>query len=83
LADESVGRSDGVRYRVLLAIDGINYNNLLDKQVSGNLWETATFDIHTYIHQDLKIKLVSSSNGNNNYDWLQITLDLFPLVNLN
>ena len=82
LADEVVGRSDGVRYTILLSMDGKNFINLLEKEINGNLWETATIDLRPYLHHDLQIELVSSSKGNDSFDWLQLTLDLFSLVTL-
>jgi hypothetical protein len=63
-------------------MDGKNYINLLEKEINGALWETATIDLRAYLQHDLKIKLVSSSKGNDSFDWLQLTLDLFSLVTL-
>jgi tetratricopeptide (TPR) repeat protein len=80
LADEAVGRSNGVRYTVALSTDGKTYTNLLEKDVSRNTWDTATIDLHAYLHQALKVRLVSSSKSNDSYDWLQITLELLSLA---
>jgi hypothetical protein len=82
LADAAIGRSDGVRYIISLSTDGKNYTNLLDQEISSNLWETKSIDLRAYFHQNLKLKLVSSSEGNNSFDWLQLTLDLYSHVNL-
>jgi tetratricopeptide (TPR) repeat protein len=77
LADEAVGRSDGVDYAVTVSTDGgRTYASLLEVEVSQNIWDTATFDLSAYLNRDLTLKLVSSSRGSEDYDWLQVTLDL-------
>jgi hypothetical protein len=81
LADEAVGKSNGVRYTIALSTDGKTYTNLLEKDVSSNSWDTATIDLHAYLYQALQVRLISSSKGNDSYDWLQITLDLLSLAN--
>jgi hypothetical protein len=77
LADEAVGRSDGVDYAIAVSADGSRtYASVLEREVSQNAWDTATLDLSAYLNRNLAIKLVSSSLGNDNYDWLQVTLDL-------
>ena len=77
LADEAVGRSDGVDYAVMVSTDGGRTSaSLLQVEVSQNIWGTLTLDLDDYLNQDVTIQLVSASRGDDNYDWLQITLDL-------
>jgi len=77
LADEVVGRSDGVRYTILISTDGKNFTKMLENDVANNQWNTTMIDLKAFLHKDLLIKLLSSSKGNDNFDWLQLTLDLF------
>jgi hypothetical protein len=49
---------------------------LLRVEVPQNNWDAATLDLDSYLNRDLTIKLVSSSQGDENYDWLQVTLNL-------
>lgn len=77
LADETVGQSDGVDYAISVSTDGGGtYTRLLERNVFQNIWGAATLDLTAYLNQDLTIRLASSSRGNENYDWLQVTLDL-------
>jgi hypothetical protein len=80
MADEAVGRSNGVRYTVALSTDDKTYTNLLEKDVSRAIWETVKIDLCAYLHQALTLKLISSSKGNDSYDWLQITLELLSIA---
>jgi tetratricopeptide (TPR) repeat protein/4-amino-4-deoxy-L-arabinose transferase-like glycosyltransferase len=80
LADEAVGRSDGVDYAIAVSADGgRTYVSLLQVEVSQNVWSTQALDLSAYLDQDLTVKLVSSSRGNENYDWLQVTLGLLSI----
>lgn len=77
LADEAMGRSDGVEYAIAISTDdGRTFATLQAREVSGNAWESDTVDLGAYLSQDLTIKLLSSSGGNDDYDWLQVTLHL-------
>jgi tetratricopeptide (TPR) repeat protein len=77
LADEAVGRSDGVDYAIAVSTDGgRTYASLLQVEVSQNIWDAATLDLSAYLSRDLTLRLVSSSRGSEDYDWLQVILDL-------
>jgi tetratricopeptide (TPR) repeat protein len=77
LADESIGRSNGADYAILISTDGgQSYSNLLKRQVLQNSWDAVTLDLSAYLNHDLKFLLLASSKGDDTYDWLQITLDL-------
>ena len=77
LADEVVELSDGVDYEIAVSTDdGRAYTSLLKREIVQNTWDTATLDLSAYLDRDLTIQLVSSSRGEQGYDWLQITLDL-------
>ncbi len=77
LADEAIGRSNGVNYAISISTDGgMTYKTLLEKAVSENVWNATMIDLGAYLNRNLVIKLVSSSRGSDDYDWLQITLDL-------
>jgi tetratricopeptide (TPR) repeat protein len=77
LADEAVARSNGVEYAVMVSTDGgRTFASLLRVEVSQNNWDAAMLDLDSYLNRDLTIKLVSSSQGDENYDWLQVTLNL-------
>jgi hypothetical protein len=78
LADEAIGRSDGVDFVIKACTNGgRTCATLLEEQVLRNVWNTALLDLNAYTDQDLTVELVSSSRGDETYDWLQITLDLF------
>ncbi len=77
LADEAMGRSDGVEYAIAISTDdGQTFATLQAREVSGNAWESDTVDLGAYLGQDLTIMLLSSSGGNDDYDWLQVTVHL-------
>jgi len=77
LADEVIGRSNGVEYEVRISTDGgKTYARLLEREVSSNVWDSATLDLRPYWGRDLTIQLCAGSKGNDAYDWLQMTLVL-------
>ncbi|GAG78284.1 unnamed protein product, partial [marine sediment metagenome] len=83
LADDAIGKSNGVEYYIYVSTDGgKKYNNLMQVDVTQNIWERSTIDLSTYVNQDLKFKIISSSRGNTEYDWLQVTIDLISALNL-
>jgi len=83
LADDAIEKSNGVEYFIYISTDGgESYNNLLQVDVTQNIWERSTIDLSTYVNQDLTFKIISSSRRNADYDWLQVTIDLIGDLNL-
>ena len=61
---------------VVRADGGTTRATLLEGEVSQNILGTATLELTACLNRDLTIKLVSSSRGNDSYDWLPVALDL-------
>ena len=77
LADEAAGRSDGVGYAIAIRTNGGQIPvHVLERQVLGNSWDMEVLDLSAYLDQDLLITVTSSSLGHEDYDWLQMTLQL-------
>lgn len=80
LADEAAGQSDGVGYAILLSTDeGRTYKNLFEREVLSNAWDSAMLDLSGYLDRDLTFKLVSASQDNDTYDWLQIKMSFIEM----
>ncbi|MBI1881133.1 MAG: glycosyltransferase family 39 protein [Chloroflexi bacterium] len=76
LADEAVGQSNGVQYTVSVLTPSDHPNNLLTTHVISNTWQEKSFDISTYLNQNIHIQLSVDAAGNVNYDWLLVALRL-------
>jgi len=82
LADDAIEKSNGVEYFIYVSTDGgESYNNLLQVDVTQNIWERSTIDLSAYVNQDLIFKIISSSRRNADYDWLQVTINLIGARN--
>lgn len=80
LADEAVGHSNGVEYRISISSTLNSVPTLLfETQVTENEWRTSYLDLTSYQGQDAVLLLSVSALGNDQYDWLQVRLNLFPV----
>lgn len=79
LADLAASRSRGVGYTVAVSTTLSSAPlHLLEAQVSKNEWQDAYLDLTPYLGQDVTLILTSSALGDEQYDWLQIQMDMFP-----
>ena len=80
LADDAITRSDGVEYTIAISSTlNPTPTMLLEARVTENEWHTAYVDLKPYQGQDVTLLLRASAIGDEQYDWLQVKLNLLPV----
>ena len=77
LADEAVGRSNGVRYTIAILGDE-GWVRVLDEIVQENIWHDKTVDLSRHLGKQITVQVEVDSLDDINYDWLQVSFDLLP-----
>jgi tetratricopeptide (TPR) repeat protein len=77
LADDVVGLSNGVEYKIEVRRQGSSeYDTLFAHSVTRNLWQEQAVSLASYWEDDLDFRIIVGAIGDYANDWLQTTFEL-------